>query len=45
MISTVSYAHEEYNEYNLRNDIALVKLPEEVTLTGTQQIFIINLIV
>jgi hypothetical protein len=32
--SDVSYAHEKFSQLNLQNDIALVQLPEEVTLTG-----------
>jgi secreted trypsin-like serine protease len=38
MTSKVSYVHEKYNEATLQNDIALVELPEEVTLTGMMQI-------
>jgi Trypsin len=34
MTSNVSYTHEKYNDATLQNDIALVELPEEVTLTG-----------
>jgi secreted trypsin-like serine protease len=34
VMSNVSYVHEKYSGETLQNDIALVKLPEEVTLTG-----------
>jgi len=33
--STVSFKHEQYNDNTLKNDIALVKLPQDVTFTGT----------
>jgi secreted trypsin-like serine protease len=34
VVSTTSYLHEQYSDTTLNNDIALIKLPEEVTLTG-----------
>ncbi|XP_059485544.1 chymotrypsin BI-like [Neocloeon triangulifer] len=33
--STVNYTHEQYNDTNLNNDIALIKLPSSVSFTAS----------
>jgi hypothetical protein len=37
MTSTVVYKHEQYNPSTIANDIALIKLPSNVTYTSNQE--------